>query len=75
MKLSKLQGGEEMGPILELNVSMEAPNITMPRNGDSNDAIHLDLGSLSLSNAVAWRRGNSVKDLQVLLIPPPPPHL
>lgn len=53
---------------------MEAPNITMPRSSSSTDAIELDLGSLRLSNAVAWRNGDSVKDLEVLtkpLIPHP----
>lgn len=47
--------------ILELKVSMEAPNITMPRSSDSSDGIEVDLGSLRLSNAVAWRNGDSIK--------------
>ena len=65
-----VQDAEKPGAILELNVTMEAPNITMPRNSDSKDAVHLDLGSFSLSNAVAWRRGDSFKDPQVILPSP-----
>lgn len=51
--------------ILEMNISMEAPNITMPRNSNSKDAIEVDLGSLHLQNAVAWRNGSSIKSPEV----------
>lgn len=54
-----------MGMILQLNVSMEAPVITVPRSSHSRDAIEVDLGSLQLSNAVAWRNGSSVQDHMV----------
>ena len=60
-----LQAEDKPGMIMELKVSMEAPNITMPRSSDSNDAIEVDLGSLQLRNAVAWRNGNSVKNPDV----------
>ena len=56
-----LQGKEKPAMVLELNISMEAPNITMPRSSNSKDAIEVDLGSLRLGNAVAWRNGNSMK--------------
>ena len=60
-----LQVDDKPAMILELNISMEAPNITMPRSSDSNDAIEVDLGSLRLGNAVAWRNGNSMKTPEV----------
>ena len=59
------QAEDKPAMILELNISMEAPNITMPRSSDSRDAIEVDLGSLRLGNAVAWRNGNSMKSPDV----------
>lgn len=56
-----LQAEDKPGMIMELNVTMEAPNITMPRNSESEDSVEVDLGSLHLSNAVAWRNGTSIK--------------
>lgn len=61
-----LQGKSELGTILTLDVSMEAPVITMPRCSSSSDTVEIDLGSLHLSNAVAWRDGDSTSDVEVL---------
>lgn len=60
-----MQADDKPAMILELNISMEAPNITMPRSSDSKDAIEVDLGSLRLNNAVAWRNGDSMKRPEV----------
>lgn len=46
---------EEGGEVLELRISMEAPVITLPRNSEGRDAVIVDLGSLRLTNSVAWR--------------------
>ena len=55
----------KIGMVLQLDVSMDAPVITMPRNSDSKDAVEVDLGSLRLHNSVAWRKGSSADDPQV----------
>ena len=54
-----------MGMVLVLDINMDAPVITMPRNSDSSDSLQLDLGSLHLSNTVSWRGGSSGDDPQV----------
>lgn len=51
--------------ILILDVEMEAPIITMPRESDSKDAIKLDLGSLHVGNSIDWYTGNSLRDPKV----------
>ena len=61
-----MQGKSEVGMILVLDISMEAPVITMPRNSSSKDAVEVDLGSLHLSNTVAWRNGTNISDRKVI---------
>ena len=51
--------------VLQLDVDMEAPVITMPRSSNSGDAIKLDLGSLHLANTVAWVASATSQDKNV----------
>lgn len=51
--------------VLHMDLHMDAPVITMPRFSNSTDNIKVDLGSVHLSNQVAWRSGSSVSDPQV----------
>ncbi len=43
--------------LLLLDLSMEAPVITMPRHSDSEDNIEVNLGSLQLSNVIGMVGG------------------
>ena len=43
--------------IVALHIDADAPIVTMPRHSDSEDAIELDLGTLTLRSRVAWRGG------------------
>jgi hypothetical protein len=43
-----------VGVLLLLDVEMAAPVITIPRNSNSRDALEVDLGTLKLTNRLAW---------------------
>lgn len=44
---------------------MNAPIITMPRNTDSPDALEVDLGTLKLTNRIAWLGSGGISDRKV----------
>lgn len=48
--------------VLLLDLSMEAPVITVPRTSDSEDNLEINLGSLQLSNVVRLVQGNGPLD-------------
>lgn len=48
--------------MLLLDLSMEAPIITVPRNSDSEDNLEINLGSLQLSNVVRVVQGDGPLD-------------
>lgn len=66
------EGSKEVGAILQMDIEMEAPVISMPRSSDSEDSLQIDLGFLSLHNSLKWMGGSSPDDPQVPLPLPPP---
>lgn len=65
MTTISLQASKSAVPfILQLDLHMDAPVITMPRFSDSNDNVKVDLGAVRMSNAVAWHAGSSPTDPQ-----------
>ena len=56
-KAKKGKADKGVGFLLVLDVEMNAPVITIPRNTDSLDALEVDLGTFTLSNRIAWIGG------------------
>lgn len=56
-KAKKGKPDKGVGFLLLLDVEMNAPVITIPRNTDSLDALEVDLGTFTLSNRIAWIGG------------------
>lgn len=56
-----------MGFLLLLDVEADAPVITMPRSSDSQDFLEVDLGTLKMTNHIAWLYGGSPRDKRVCL--------
>lgn len=54
------QTSKPKGPpfVLQMDVKLAAPVITMPRSTDSSDSMQVDLGSLHLTNNVRFVRGS-----------------
>ncbi|KAK9827173.1 hypothetical protein WJX74_009221 [Apatococcus lobatus] len=54
------QTSKPKGPpfVLQMDVKLAAPVITMPRSTDSSDSMQIDLGSLHLTNTVRFVRGS-----------------
>ena len=67
MLTMQVDGGKAAPFILQLDLQMDAPVITMPRFSDSQDNVKVDLGAVRMSNAVAWHAGSSPNDPQVWL--------
>ena len=61
------EGNKEVGAVLQMDIEMEAPVISMPRSSDSEDSLQIDLGCLKLHNSLKWIGGSSPEDLQVNL--------
>lgn len=59
------EGAQEVGMVLQMDIEMQAPVVSMPRNSDSQDCVQLDLGSFSLHNSLKWIGGTSTSDPQV----------
>ena len=59
------EGNKEVGAILQMDIEMEAPVISMPRSSDSEDSLQIDLGFLNLHNSLKWIGGSSPEDPQV----------
>lgn len=59
------EGNKEVGAVLQLDIEMEAPVISMPRSSDSEDSLQIDLGFLNLHNSLKWIGGSSPEDPQV----------
>ena len=59
------EGDKEVGAIIQMDIEMEAPVISMPRSSDSEDSLQIDLGFLSLHNSLKWMGGSSPEDPQV----------
>ena len=59
------EGDKAMGAIIQMDIEMEAPVISMPRSSDSEDSLQIDLGFLSLHNSLKWMGGSSPDDPQV----------
>ena len=51
--------------LLLLDVEADAPVITMPRSSDSHDFLEVDLGTLKMTNHIAWLFGSSPRDKRV----------
>ncbi|PTQ34792.1 hypothetical protein MARPO_0076s0036 [Marchantia polymorpha] len=51
------QSDIEGGPALKLNVSLDTPIIIMPRNSESREFMHMDLGHLEVFNTFHWHGG------------------
>ena len=64
MQLGVLQAPSKTAApfVLNLDLHMDAPIITMPRQSDSSDNVKVDLGSVKLGNAVSWHSGSSLND-------------
>ena len=56
---------KEVGAILQLEIDVEAPVISMPRNSDSQDSVQLDLGFVKVHNSFMWIGGSNVDDPKV----------
>ena len=54
------QPSKPKGPpfVLQMDVKLAAPVITMPRSTDSSDSMQVDLGSLHLTNTVRFVQGS-----------------
>ena len=59
------EGNKEVGAVLQMDIEMEAPVISMPRSSDSEDSLQIDLGFLNLHNSLKWIGGSSPEDPQV----------
>lgn len=59
------EGNKEVGAILQMDIEMEAPVISMPRSSDSEDSLQIDLGFLNLHNSLKWIGGSTPEDPQV----------
>lgn len=59
------EGSKEVGAVVQLDIEMEAPVISMPRGSDSQDSVQLDLGFVNLHNSLRWTGGSSTDDPQV----------
>lgn len=59
------QGNKEVGAILQMDIEMEAPVISMPRSSDSEDSLQIDLGFLSMHNSLKWIGGSRPDEPQV----------
>lgn len=59
------EGAQEVGMVLQMDIDMEAPVISMPRNSDSQDCLQIDLGSFSLHNSLKWIGGSGTSDPKV----------
>ena len=59
------EGTQEVGSVLQLDIDMEAPVISMPRTSDSQDSVQLDLGYINVHNSLKWFGGSSVEDPKV----------
>ncbi len=55
--------------VLQMDVKLAAPVITMPRNTDSSDSMQVDLGSLQLTNTVRFVSGSleSLSEVRLFL--------
>ncbi len=51
--------------VLQMDIKLAAPVITMPRSTDSSDSMQVDLGSLHLTNTVRFVKGSLDKLSQV----------
>ncbi len=60
------EASQEVGAVLQLDIEMEAPVISMPRNSDSQDSVQLDLGFVNVHNSLKWIGGLSVDDPKVI---------
>lgn len=56
---------QEVGSVLQLDIDVEAPVISMPRTSDSQDSVQLDLGYIHVRNSLTWVGGSSVDDPKV----------
>lgn len=65
------EGNKEVGAIIQMDIEMEAPVISMPRSSDSEDSLQIDLGFLSLHNSLKWMGGSGPDDPQVSDLHPP----
>ena len=59
------EGNQEVGSVVQLDIDMEAPVISMPRTSDSQDSVQLDLGYINVHNSLKWFGGSSVEDPKV----------
>ena len=62
---ASLKSSTEVGAVLQLDIEMEAPVISMPRSSSSADSLQMDLGYLRLHNTVKWKGGSGKADAQV----------
>ena len=62
---SATEGAKQVGAVIQMDIEMEAPVISMPRNSDSQDSVQLDLGFVNLHNSLRWIGGSSTEDPQV----------
>ena len=62
------EGTQEVGSVLQLEIDVEAPVISMPRTSDSQDSVQLDLGYINVHNSLEWFGGSSVEDPKVCLV-------
>ncbi|KAK9815130.1 hypothetical protein WJX73_008307 [Symbiochloris irregularis] len=66
---SQGQGLQDRPPfVLLMDLHMDAPIITMPRQSDSSDNVKVDLGSIHLGNQVVWHTGESPTDPEAVLL-------
>ena len=63
--MAKKKDPSAVGFLLLLDVEADAPVITMPRSSDSQDFLEVDLGTLKLTNHIAWLFGSSPRDKRV----------
>ena len=72
----KQQASKPKGPpfVLQMDVKLAAPVITMPRSTDSSDSMQVDLGSLHLTNNVRFVRGSQENLPEVSLSVPMHEH-
>ena len=62
-----VQGSKGQGEpfVMQLDVEVAAPTFVLPRCTDSSDHMRVNLGSLSLSNAVSWALDDGTAQHQV----------
>ena len=59
------EASKEVGAVVQMDIEMEAPVISMPRSSDSQDSVQLDLGFVNLHNSLKWIGGSSTEDPKV----------